>query len=163
MRGHFLFFSFFLFFFSPCYLHSTSMVLPGGVFDDIAKELSPIGPPPSSLSSIPFILSSQNFRWLIEGLIGGMGQPTHSETTVRALHESGIAAIVSLNDDRWDSPEEKSWLEKYGIQTLAFNLPDPLLCTPTSLNDLAEIIKIITMLSATLYPQGKGIVIHCQL
>lgn len=162
MRGHFLFFSLLSFFFSFHHLCATSMVLPGGVLEDIGEEFSPITPPSSSYPLLPAALSSQNFRWLIEGIIGGMAQPIHSETTVKTLHESGIAAIVSLNGDRWHSAEEISWLEKYQIQTLTFNLPDPLLCTEESMKNLEEIIKIITQLSATLYPLKKGIVIHCQ-
>lgn len=80
--------------------------------------LADVLPPAEEERDFPTVLLSPalGFAWLIPGIIAGMAQPPHTEEMVKALAQANIGAIISLNDDRWTTPQERQLLELYEIE-----------------------------------------------
>jgi hypothetical protein len=110
--------------------------------------------------------TSQNFYWLVDGVIAGMAQPQKNNRTIQNLKILGIGTVISLNGFEWEE------LEKSGIKHISYKLPDPIK-TPSPLtegykvsiepikNTLKEMITTTSEIFSE--KQGRPVVIHCEL
>lgn len=106
---------------------------------------------------------SQNFYWLVDGVIAGMAEPKKNNQTLRNLKTLGIGTVISLNGFEWDSFAEND------INHISYDLEDPILITNPLIDAekygcFSQLLKEMVTATAQTFSENptKAVVIHCK-
>lgn len=92
----------------------------------------------------------QNFYWLIENEIAGMGKPYDLRKALEALKDLGIGAIVSLTE----SPLQEALINEFGFEYRHLPIPD--FCAPDP-DQIDEFVRFVNAMKR----KKQAVVAHC--
>lgn len=104
---------------------------------------------------------TNNFTWLVDGLIAGMQQPEKSPETLDIFGGLEVGAVFALNGDSWDSPALKVSLAAFDIEHHSNFLPDPFTYSPAALATVKDLLRKLTALVGRMREAEKSVIVHC--
>lgn len=104
---------------------------------------------------------TNNFTWLVDGLIAGMQQPEKSPETLDIFGGLEVGAVFALNGDSWDSPALKVSLAAFDIEHHSNFLPDPFTYSPAAIATVKDLLRKLTALVGRMREAEKSVIVHC--